>query len=67
MFHSNWKRCLVSLVETREEHRGPCCKLKGHHVPPQLDIRTDSMATTWMELQISCRYTKGGLTPLLHF
>ena len=67
MIHSHQECCLVSPVETWEEPRGPCCKSKGHRVSPQFDIRTDSMATTWMELQVSCRNVKGGQTPLLQF
>ena len=46
MLHSHQMHCLVSPVETQEAPRGLYCKSKGHRLPPQLDIRTDYMATT---------------------
>ena len=64
-FPSHLKRRPVSFIETSEEPRGSCCNLKGHRVPPQLEIRPDSPAPARVETRVSPQNMKVSLTPLL--
>ena len=55
----------LSHIETREEPRPSCHKLKRHRVPNQLTIKT-FFCTHQMEPRVFPHKTKGGLTSLLH-
>ena len=48
-FPLHLKRRPISPIVTREVPRDSCWKMKEYRVLPQLEIRPDSLALTWME------------------
>ena len=63
-FPSHHKRRPVSLIESRVEPRGSCCKEKGCRVSPQLQISPDSPAPAPMGHRVSPHNRMGGLSAL---